>query len=368
MKRFLISMIGLCLLTANICQAQNYVQEGNAYFDKGDYEKAKQMFRAEILNGTTPGMEKKMELCDDCIKLLTIADFLFSDSKNYSEAKSKYTELLSFNPKDPYAKKQLEECNKQLGVTTTSSGGSPSASNANLKEKIIIEWADIPAGTFLMGSSTREEGRSTDEHQHQVSLNSFKMSKHAITFEQYDVFCEATKRSKPTDEGWGRGKRPVINISWEDAVAFTKWIGGGCRLPTEAEWEYACRAGSTTPYYTGNILTTSQANYDGDHINRNNPKGVFRKQTLPVGNFSPNAWGLYNMHGNVYEWCHDWYDANYYKNSPLRNPQGPSYGKTRVLRGGSWLVFGINCRSAARRNYAPTSSRSSVGFRIVVPK
>jgi len=230
--------------------------------------------------------------------------------------------------------------------------------------KPTIEWVSIPAGTFTMGSHIGEVQRVDGETQHQVTLSAYKMSKYEVTFEQYDLFCDATGRSKPDDEGWGRGKRPVINVSWPDATAFAEWMG--CRLPTEAEWEYACRAGTTTPFNTGNNLTTSQANYDGNYPYNNNAKGQYRKKTLPAGSFAPNSWGLYDMHGNVYEWCSDWYGN--YPESAQTNPEGPSEGTYRVLRGGSWTREADACRSACRAGSVPAISNKFIGFRLVSPR
>ena len=241
-------------------------------------------------------------------------------------------------------------------------------SNGTWKESVFkkptIEWVSIPAGTFTMGSPTSEADRMNDETQHQVTLSAFKMSKYEITFEQYDVFCEATGREKPDDEGWGRGKRPVINVSWYDAIAFAEWMG--CRLPTEAEWEYACRAGTTTPFNTGNNLTTSQANYNGNGPYNNNAKGEYRRKTMPVGSFAPNAWGLYDMHGNVWEWCSDWYGD--YPNTAQTNPKGPASGSYRVIRGGSWADYAGSCRSAYRDRSTPGRCNRSMGFRLVSPE
>ena len=127
-----------------------------------------------------------------------------------------------------------------------------------------IEFVKVPAGSFLMGSPNDEPQRESGEIQHKVTITKdFYMSKYPITFEQYDKFCEATGRQKPSDYTWGRENRPVIDVNWDDAIAFCEWIG--CRLPTEAEWEYACKAGTTTPFNTGNNLTTNDANYDGNY-------------------------------------------------------------------------------------------------------
>lgn len=225
-------------------------------------------------------------------------------------------------------------------------------------EKPTIEWVDIPAGTFTMGSPTSEDKNET---QHQVTLSAFKMSKYEVTFEQYDLFCDATGRSKPSDEGWGRGKQPVINVSWHDATAFAEWIG--CRLPTEAEWEYAARAGTTTPYNTGNCLCTSQANYNGLYPYKGCSEGEYRAKTIQVGSFVPNVWGLYDMHGNVWEWCSDWFGV--YSISAQTNPKGHESGTRRVGRGGSWSSFGSYCRSGCRSSNAPDGRNSFIGFRLV---
>jgi formylglycine-generating enzyme len=239
-----------------------------------------------------------------------------------------------------------------------------SAFSLSAQTKPTIKWASIPAGTFMMGSPASEVDRGDDEIQHEVTLSAFKMSAYEVTFEQYDAFCVATQRENPSDEGWGRGKRPVINVSWDDATAFAKWMG--CRLPTEAEWEYACRAGSSTPFNTGSNLTTNQANYDGNYPYSNNALGIYREQSTEVGSFAPNAYGLYDMHGNVWEWCSDWYGE--YPSSPQTNPRGSSEPARRVFRGGSWNFYANYCRSARRIICYPGNRYRDIGFRLVSPE
>ena len=235
------------------------------------------------------------------------------------------------------------------------------AVNSVAQTKPEIQWVSIPAGTFTMGSPENEFGRETGEIQHSVTLSAFRMSKFEITFDQYDMFCDATGRNKPDDSGWGRGSRPVINITWADAVAFAEWMN--CRLPTEAEWEYACRAGTTTPFNTGENILTSDANYDGTYPYHNFKKGELRGKTLPVGSFQPNAWGLYDMHGNVWEWCQDWLEK--YSLDPQTNPKGPSHGNLHIGRGGSWKNMAQRCRSAYRYGRSPTHKSNVLGFRLV---
>ena len=225
--------------------------------------------------------------------------------------------------------------------------------------EVAIQWVSIPAGTFVMGSPKNEIYREIDEPQHEVTLSAFKMSKYEVTFEQYDVFCEATNRQKPDDMGMGRGEHPVINVSWNDATAFASWMG--CRLPTEAEWEYACRAGTSTPFNTGYYLNKTQANY----LDEAQPKYEGSK-TMIVGTYAPNAWGLYDMHGNVWEWCSDWYGDN--TAGTQVNPKGSSDGGIRVYRGGSYDLVSGYCRTANRLYDDPSAYANNLGFRIVSPE
>lgn len=229
-------------------------------------------------------------------------------------------------------------------------------------EKPVIDWVAIPAGSFTMGSPVQETDRNDDEAQVQVTLSACKMSRTEVTFAQYDLFCDATGREKPDDSGWGRGNRPVINVSWHDANAFAVWMGA--RLPTEAEWEYTCRAGSNSAFSTGTNITTLQANYNGTKPYGELDAGEYRRQTLPAGSFSPNAWGLHDLHGNVWEWCNDWYGP--YASTPQVDPQGSEKGTGKVFRGGGWYSAGSLLRSARRYNLNPDFHYNFVGFRIVM--
>ena len=219
---------------------------------------------------------------------------------------------------------------------------------ADLGKGIKLEMVLIPAGKFLRGSPASEKGRSADETQHEVTLTKpFYMSKYEITQEQWEgVMGENRSQVKGA-------KLPVTDVSWEDCQEFIKKLNaktnGGYRLPTEAEWEYACRAGTTTAYSVGASLTNTEANIAGESIKE-------------VGSYKPNAFGLYDMHGNVWDWCEDWY-ANYPAGA-LTDPKGPGTGTSRVLRGGSFYNYESFARSSSRSNLSPTFRHYIVGFRL----
>ncbi|MBD2243317.1 SUMF1/EgtB/PvdO family nonheme iron enzyme [Nostoc sp. FACHB-888] len=237
----------------------------------------------------------------------------------------------------------------------------------DLGNGITLDMVEIPAGSFKMGSPPSENGRTKDEDpQHAVNVPAFLMGKFEVTQEQYQQIMG----SNPS---YFKGaKRPVEKVSWNDAVEFCKKLsqkaGRKYRLPSEAEWEYACRAGTTTPFHFGETITTELANYNGDYTYASAPKGKSRRETTEVGTFPPNAFGLYDMHGNVWEWCQDsWHDS--YKGAPSDGSAWiDNASQYQVLRGGSWFSNPILCRSASRYNDDRAERGDHIiliGFRVV---
>jgi formylglycine-generating enzyme required for sulfatase activity/uncharacterized caspase-like protein len=254
----------------------------------------------------------------------------------------------------------------------------------DLGNNVSLDMVYIPTGSFMMGTEDAEierlvkkfnwEGYRREKPQHQVSVPAFCMGKYPITQAQWkavaalpQINCEL----KPEPSNFKGDNRPVEKVSWDDAVEFcarlSKKTGKEYRLPSEAEWEYACRAGTTTPFHFGETITSKLANYDASNTFAEEGKGEYRQQTTPVGQFPANAFGLYDMHGNVWEWCLDDWHKNY-ENAPT---DGSAWkvkdndNQLRLLRGGSWDTYPVYCRSACRDDFNPFSVYVNVGFRLV---
>lgn len=253
----------------------------------------------------------------------------------------------------------------------------------------------VPAGTFTMGSPDDEAGRDSNEGpQHLVTIAApFAVGKFEVTFAEWDACVSdgGCFHYRPADGGWGRDRRPVINISWDDARAYVAWLSGKTgkpyRLLTEAEWEFAARAGTTTPFSTGPTITADQANFDGTKSYAGAVAGAFRNQTVPVGSFPANDFGLHDMHGNVREWVEDCWPANY-RDAPVDgSAAGPGKGgplglsgwaqriadlfpgqvncSRHILRGGSWFFGPRYLRSANRLgDFKPDFRDIYGGFRV----
>ncbi len=230
-----------------------------------------------------------------------------------------------------------------------------------------LNFVPIASGCFLMGSPLSEKDRAEEEHQHPVCITKdFLMGKYEITQGQW----EAIMGQNPSHFNECGARCPVENISWEDIQLFIKKLhkktGFKFRLPTEAEWEYAARAGTTTAFSFGDNINTSQVNYDGDYPYKGKTIGLDRKQPVSVGSLPANPWGLHEVHGNVFEFVQDWHDVNYYKLSPKNNPQGPKDGSFKIRRGGSWRFDAKFCRSAFRGRFRPDSKSKLLGFRLAM--
>lgn len=258
----------------------------------------------------------------------------------------------------------------------------------DLGDNIGLDMVLIPGGTFLMGSPKDElERRKTEGPQHKVTVPTFFMGRFPITQAQWRTVAQLEqvdhRRLDSAPSHFKSNSRPVERIDWYEATEFCARLSQltrrDYRLPSEAEWEYACRAGTTTPFHFGETITTDLANYQGvddDTVGwkgsyGRGPKGIYRSKTTEVGNFPPNAFGLYDMHGNTWEWCQDhWHDN--YKDAPadgrawlLPDDRKIAYSHRRVLRGGSWFDIPRDCRSAYRYGLPSDNPNDIIGFRVV---
>jgi formylglycine-generating enzyme required for sulfatase activity len=239
-----------------------------------------------------------------------------------------------------------------------------------------IEMVAIAGGRFWMGSPDGEESREDNESpQHEVSVPDFFLGKFTVTQAQWRAVAQLPQINqslKAGPSGFKGDNRPVERVSWDEAQEFcarlSQATGKAYRLPSEAQWEYACRAGTTTPFAFGATLNTDIVNYDGNYTYGNGKKGVYREQTIDVGSFPPNAWGLYDMHGNVYEWCEDsWHDN--YNGAPTDGTAWIDNGtEYKLLRGGSWAYNPRDCRSANRYNSTRDNQYNNLGFRLSLPR
>ncbi|MEM1010112.1 MAG: formylglycine-generating enzyme family protein, partial [Myxococcota bacterium] len=232
-------------------------------------------------------------------------------------------------------------------------------------ERVIrqrLRW--IPPGRFLMGSPDDEIDRQDDETQHPVILTEgFWLFDTTVTQELWQAVMDNNPSHFKGDN------RPVEQVSWDQAQEFIRTFNktlqhAELQLPTEAQWEYACRAGTQTPFHVGDNITPEQVNYNGNHFYADGEKGKYREETVPVKALPCNAWGLYQMHGNVYEWCEDWFGA--YPTEPQTNPTRTTESGSQVLRGGSWINNARYVRSAYRGHGVPTARLYGIGFRCAL--
>lgn len=258
------------------------------------------------------------------------------------------------------------------GGPLTSGPGAAAGSVARIiKNSVGMTFVRIPAGSFRMGSPDDEPGhREYESPVHEVKITKpFYLSVTPVTQAQYEAVRPGKNPSRFTRANGGGPDHPVDSVTWEQAVRFCELLarlpeeevhGRVYRLPTEAEWEYACRAGTTTAYHCGERLTGKDALFAGSG-------GRYaQKSTGPVAQYPANAWGLHDMHGNIQEWVQDWFDEYYYFDSPVEDPPGPSRGSLKTVRGGCWAMLAADCRSAARRGHDPDAPSDTIGFRVVL--
>jgi formylglycine-generating enzyme required for sulfatase activity len=275
---------------------------------------------------------------------------------------------LAFSP----AQAQSQAGNVQFADATLPDSVSTSKQNLKKKSPSQMNMVTIEPGRFELGSPMFENKRRPNEGPVQsVYIGyTFEVGKYEVTFAEWDK-CLADggcNGHRPDDGGWGRGKRPVINISWQDTQNYLKWLnkktGNTYRLLSESEWEYLARAGSQGPFTTGPMITTQQANFNGETSYGGSPLGVYRRKTVPVGSYAANATGLHDLHGNVWEWTQDCWNPSHSGAPTDGRAREEGNCKYRVMKGGSWVNKPNDVRTAQRQKYTPDYRYDDYGFRF----
>jgi formylglycine-generating enzyme required for sulfatase activity len=283
-------------------------------------------------------------------------------------------EFREYPPLEPFDFEVAKLTVSQLGLETRISPGQAYQFVEQLSDQMVLEMVQIPAGEFLMGASKDEaDSRDSERPQHRVIVPEFYMGKYPITQAQWKFGASLPQidhKLNPNPSHFNDVNLPVEKVSWFESVEFcarlSLYTKREYRLPSEAEWEYSCRAGTTTPFYFGETISTNLANYNGNYVYGRGNTGTYRGSTTPVGSFPPNLLGLFDMHGNVWEWCQDQWCENYQKtptdgSSHFNNTNRNTY---RIMRGGSWGVNPRLCRSAVRILNVPNHRNDLTGFRV----
>ena len=314
-----------------------------------------------------------------------VIPILLSDAPKEPKLPTFLEEIMwvDFRTSDPNPMSQLiwgitgKKSDQQINFKAQTNPVAPTVITEILPKGILLEMVKIPAGSFLMGTEEAEVIRLCKEYetdwfkcempQHRVNLKEFYLGKYPVTQEQYQAIMGTNPSIFKNNP-----KNSVENVSWNDAQEFCQKLNDKTkkkyRLPSEAEWEYACRAGTTTSFYFGETISTDQANYDGNYTFGKGKKGVYREKMTPVGSFPVNKFGLYDLHGNVWEWCQDLWHENY-ENAPKDGSswnENDSQSTLKLLRGGSWYDNPWDCRSANRFRFNAVNGDYLIGFRLAV--
>ena len=318
------------------------------------------------------GLSGKAADDDGVVSLMRLADYASRSTEKYVHKK--------FNaPQTPFFRGDVAGTVELASIDRTKlpPKSAPIKPGETITNSIGMKLTLVPAGEFIMGSPDSEVGYSNGEKLHRVRLTKpFYMGVYEVTQAEYQnvigsnpSWFSRTSGGKDKVAGQDTSRFPVERVSLDDAQEFCRKLsqkeGKTYRLPTEAEWEYACCAGTTTPFNFGEQLNGTQADCNGSNPYGTSAKGPNLQRPCTVGQYQPNAFGLYDMHGNVWQWCQDWYDKDYYSEFLADNPKGPDSGTYRVIRGGSWDSLPGLCCAAYRFRDTPSGRSSLVGFRVV---